>query len=144
MKLYQILGYAGALPFIACLAAIIHPATSAYGYNIAFIQIAYGGFIASFLAGSHWLGAIKNHQGARMLLAMLPSIVFLGLLVLALFTSLVGEALIAGGLIFPLMLVMDMKYIKNQEAPHNYMRFRAIITAIVTLTLITAGLTLIT
>ncbi|MEM7680114.1 MAG: DUF3429 domain-containing protein [Pseudomonadota bacterium] len=122
---------------------ILHPDTNAFTYNIAYIQIAYGGFIASFLAGIHWFPSIKTENKLQMLLAMVPSIAFLGLLLGALTTSLVAETLIAAGLIFPLIYIADLKFFNLAKIDAGYINFRLTITIIVALSFIISAIKLI-
>ncbi|NQZ14861.1 MAG: DUF3429 domain-containing protein [Alphaproteobacteria bacterium] len=72
LKTEKILTYLGVLPFFL-LTVLMSYQTEAQ-YIFAFLYLVYGGFITSFLAGSHWKRAIVNKDGALQVLCMVPTI----------------------------------------------------------------------
>lgn len=129
--LFAILGYAGALPFILCSALLFTEHGQAFAYNIGFIQIAYGGFVASFLAGVHWCQALKSNNMPQMIFSMIPTILFLIFLIMALLTPLMQAALLASALVFAMLYVIDTGILDITNFPARYMIFRRNITLIV-------------
>lgn len=71
-KTEKILTYLGVVPFFL-LTVLMSYQTEAQ-YIFAFLYLIYGGFITSFLAGSHWKRAIVNKDGALQVLCMVPTI----------------------------------------------------------------------
>ena len=132
-KFYQILGYAGALPFLglAILSFVLNDS------RIASVQIGYAAIIASFLGGLHWPFAVKTGCPFYLSIIMLPSIIGLGCVILGLFMP--TPALLIMAILFIGLSLFDKKYLKPEDWPQNYSHFRLKITVIVsTLLIITA------
>lgn len=129
-KLYKILGYAGAIPFVLCAASLFYFQPQNLLSSIALIELAYAGFIASFLAGVHWAHALPRGHNLQALLAMLPTIIALGLFTIAFLTGSLVWPLLIGSIGFKLLFLMDKKFLEPDWLPADYFKFRIIITLI--------------
>lgn len=140
--LYQGLSIAGVIPFALLTGLLFWPGLPGQLLQAgSLILIAYAGFIASFLAGTHWIGALAGGDKKRMSLIMAPSIISL----LALFLHLVSPAiaLLLSALLFPALFAGDKIWLRDAEPQPGYLRFRGIITAVVTALMILAALRLV-
>lgn len=66
-KVAKILGFAGAIPFLALTPQVVHSIVllpDAWVANAGLLQITYGVGIASFLGGIHWAMAMAEYGGA--------------------------------------------------------------------------------
>lgn len=62
----KILGFAGAIPFLALTPQLVHSIPllpDAWVANAGLLQVAYGASIASFLGGIHWAMAMADYGG---------------------------------------------------------------------------------
>ena len=138
-KLYKILGYAGAIPFVFCAFELLRmtqldPAQNSAFFRmqsiIALTQLAYAGLIASFLSGVHWAHALPKENNAQALLAMIPTILSLVLFIAAGVMGFIASSLLIASIGFKLIFVMDKKFLEPDWLPHDYFKFRMIITLI--------------
>jgi hypothetical protein len=134
-KLYSLLTYAGALPFIACAVlpfAGISEIPNAGSFD--YIARVYGLAIASFVAGSHWGTYLYNREACPTNLFVSSNIVvlaswfafLLAIPVVALFVLLLS---------FLYLLFVDYRLYKAKLTTNHYFRMRAGVTAIVCLCL---------
>lgn len=73
MSTYKTLTYLGAAPFLfLTVFMLLNPLAEQI---FAFLILIYGGFITSFLAGSHWKEAIKKKDKSLQFICMIPTIV---------------------------------------------------------------------
>ena len=142
MKLFSLpslLGYAGALPFVAfgVFQAVIGDGHE-HSFTVDFLQVAYAAMILSFLAGIHWREAVPARHLGQMLFAMIPPIASLGLVTLTLW---IGSAypLMGFAALFGLVYWADHHYIRVTDFPEGYMRFRLSLTVIVSLSLLASA-----
>lgn len=129
--LYKILGYAGALPFLACAAGLVFIHDSTFIDTLALLQLIYAAMIASFLGGVHWSHALPRRDKAQMVLAMGPTIVSFGVILLPFMTGGYGVAYGIMAVLFLALYAADRRYLQQDWLPAGYMRFRAVITAVV-------------
>lgn len=126
-----ILGYAGAIPFVACAVAVWAFDGASRGFAMIAL-IAYGAAILSFLGGIRWGLAIANGRDEPGLLALTVSVVpalvaWLALLAPAPATAL--AALVTG---LVLIAVSDAAAARDGRAPAWYPRLRWPLAAIAT------------
>lgn len=119
-----LLGFAGLLPQVAVVAAILieEPAT-AYDLPFAF-AFGYPSLILSFLGGVWWGFAMRREAGQAQLsgLAVLPSLAPLAVIPLAALSW--RWALVALGIAIVLTLLVDRRLAATGEAPAGWMRLR--------------------
>lgn len=73
MSTYKTLTYLGAAPFLLLTVfMLLNPLAEQI---FAFLILIYGGFITSFLAGSHWKEAINTKDKSLQFVCMIPTIV---------------------------------------------------------------------
>lgn len=129
-RLYKILGYAGAIPFVICAAGLFLIEEHAITSLLALIQLSYAGLIASFLSGVHWAHALPRENTLQALLAMLPTIISLGLFVVAIVMGILAWPLFIASVGFKLIFVMDKKFLEPDWLPADYFKFRMVITLV--------------
>jgi len=147
--LYKILGYAGAIPFLVCTlglwrAAMLDPSQNSAFYEmqalLALTQIAYAGFIASFLAGMHWTQGLSQNNPVQIIMAMVPTIVALGLFLTSLIFGVFAWPLFMASIGFKLLFIIDKKYLDPDAFPDDYFHFRIVITLIVCTSLLLSAI----
>lgn len=130
-KQYEVLAYAGALPFIACavLPWIGMPDVAGIG-NYADIAAIYGVAIASFMAGVHW-GTFLYQAGSVPVNLLLTSnaITVAVWLSFVLAPAAVSLAVIAAA--FLLLLAVDFRLARAGLLTTDYLRTRRNVTLIV-------------
>lgn len=132
----KFLGYAGALPFMLCLAGLIYfdeDLIRTKFFNV--LQICYAGMIVSFLVGTHWPAAVKDKDNIRLSLSMVPTIVsaillFYGFSIDPLYPILVMIPL------FWFVYAMDHFYVTALDMSIAYKAFRLNITILVSILLL--------
>jgi peptidoglycan/LPS O-acetylase OafA/YrhL len=119
-----ILGFAGLLPQVVAVAALMLGLDSTIGHTFAF---AYAGLIFSFVGGAWWGLVMRrpHHQGAMLIIATLPSLLVAALL-LALASAVLplrlALVLLGGGLM--LTLSVDRHLVAKGDAPAGWMVLR--------------------
>lgn len=138
-SLPSLLGYAGALPFVAfgVFQAMIGDGHE-HSFTVDFLQIAYAAMILSFLAGIHWREAVPSQNLSQLLFAMLPPIASLALIGLALWMG-TAYPLIGFAALFGVVYWADHHFIRITDFPEGYMRFRLSLTIIVMLSLLASA-----
>lgn len=134
MDLYKVLGYKGALPFIALTALLF--LVDGHSAEIALAQLAYASMILSFLAGVHWSHGLPRNNHKQVFLAMQPTIGAMFLFVMAIVTNGYGVILLLMAAGFPLVYMMDKKLLEATWLPDGYFDFRRKITILVTICLV--------
>ena len=133
-KLYQILAYAGSIPFIACACAALMSVEEIYLLgNPTTIVTSYGLAIVSFMAGVHW--GTYLYQRCPLNLFISSNIVtlatWIAFLIASDFTVVVVQTMA-----FLYLLFIDM-HLKRADVIHpDYFKTRIIVTMIVTVSLI--------
>tara|TARA_B100000508_G_scaffold132907_1_gene122293 strand:+ start:220 stop:645 length:426 start_codon:yes stop_codon:yes gene_type:complete len=79
-KTPKILTYAGVVPFFFLTVLMLYQTQSQIVF--AFLYLIYGGFIISFLAGSHWKQAVMNKDDGLQILCMMPTILAVFIIIL--------------------------------------------------------------
>lgn len=134
----KILGYAGALPFLILLPLIyLTKGKFVTGELTVGFNFIYALFIICFMAGAHWVNAIKSQDKVYMFLSIAP---VLAAIILAFTHSYFESPLILIGcsFIFFLVYLMDRKYYRPSQIPEGYLTFRRNLTILVC-ALLTAG-----
>jgi hypothetical protein len=133
------LGFAGLLPQFAAVWLAHEPRVTGEGRTLAFI---YGGLIFSFLGGMWWGLAMRRTraQGALVVTAVLPSLLFLALAVWTAFYGALNAALIVLGVAIILTLGVDAPLFRNGEVPTGWMALRVPLSLGLGLLTIFAGL----
>jgi hypothetical protein len=130
-----IFGYAGTLPFIACIAATLFIDNAQIAHIATFTQLSYAAMILSFLGGVHWGQALPRNNTSQMAFAMIPSIASLFIILYALIGD-TNIALATMAALFWVLYIGDKKSMPKDLVPEGYFTFRLILTIIVSLTLI--------
>lgn len=145
--LYIILGYLGALPFIAAAAALFMFDETLAGLALGFLFL-YAGLIASFLGGVHWAHAFLDSREGQMLLSMVPSLLSLvlsgwGIILLTsgMLAVIFGHVLLSLALglyilLYAGILIMDAQWLDKERLPAGYMTTRTGVTLCVIFSLI--------
>ena len=68
----KLLTYSSIMPFFGLTVLMLFQSEAQHIF--AFLYLIYGGFMTSFLAGSHWKQAITNKDSALQFLCMMPTI----------------------------------------------------------------------
>ena len=79
-KTSKLLTYAGVIPFFILTVFMLSQSDAQHVF--AFLYLIYGGFITSFLAGSHWKQAIVNKDSGLQILCMVPTILGVFIIIL--------------------------------------------------------------
>lgn len=131
-KFPQVLGYAGALPFLGLALAISGVENDGVSLKLfAVLQLIYAALILSFLGGVHWPEALKERDNLRLCLAMVPTILGFGLLIWGVTHDPI-QPLLGAILLFWFVFVMDKKYYDGRTYPDGYLPFRFNLTLLVT------------
>jgi hypothetical protein len=124
MTTWKILGYAGLIPFVSCLAL------GSYFDNLVFesqqLFIAYSAIILSFIAGSLWRVNDKKHYKNRQVISNLFALIAFSALCIA---PLLGLILLTTS--FPLILFCEFKISGQSSAKQMYMIMRCKLTFLV-------------
>lgn len=136
MNLYKLLGYKGALPFIviAVLLFVVEDKTP-----FALAQMAYASMILSFLGGVHWAHGLPRDNHKQVFIAMQPTIFAMFIFVMALATQAYAPMLGLMALLFPLIYIMDQKYLDTDQLPEGYFAFRKNLTLKVSVALLASA-----
>lgn len=135
------LGGLGAVPFIA-LAGAMPLLDGAIRPGVAYVLLAYGATILSFLGGIHWGLAISPTGGpdttrltARLILAVTPSLVAWVALLVAGNTGLLLLAIAVAA-----MLAIDLRATRLGDAPPWYPKLRIPLSCVVVASLLLGAL----
>jgi hypothetical protein len=129
------LGYAGLLPFVACLAVMLLSDDRNWQAQAASQLISYAALIASFLGAVHWGAAFydrQGQQGARLAWGVTPALAAWSLLSLP-----QGMALAGLAALFSLILLVDYRLLPLLG--EDYRRLRLRLSAVVIACLLTAA-----
>ncbi len=135
-RLAQGLGYAGLIPFVGLSALDIVSGNEFF----AGLLLLYSLLIASFLGGVHWPVALQKGNLRQLYLAMLPTLISFALSAAGLWLS---PVFIFAGfiLLFWGLYAMDYLFLRDACLPfEGYLRFRLILTGVVTLSLAAAAI----
>ncbi|MDG2032647.1 MAG: DUF3429 domain-containing protein [Rhodospirillales bacterium] len=139
-SLYQILTYAGTIPFAigtVCLAVDIRSVPFLGGTADAIG--AYGLIIASFLSGAHWGLHLHQTSGWSLFLALISNVSAIGLWIA--FLSLAPAAFfIVVSFVFVILLAIDQRLATDGLIRQQYFRTRVVVTFVVVSLLIGSGL----
>lgn len=129
----QWLGYAGLIPFLACLAVLLLAADPAPQRVAVDTLRYYAALIASFLGAVHWGAAGYADDGlarARLRWGVVPALIAWTLLALPATAALIGFALLFG-----LILVVDRYLLPLLDAAYRGLRLRLSGVAVIALLL---------
>lgn len=134
-KIYPYLTYAGAIPFVLCVAFLVFNIKELpFIGTIDSILSVYALVISSFLSGSLWGGHLQSRGVLSIYLPVLSNIlaIFLwfGFLLLD-FKNLIFLFIFA----FIILLIVDYYLFKNKLITHHYFRTRCLVTIIVVISL---------
>jgi hypothetical protein len=135
-RLAQGLGYAGLIPFVGLSGLDIASGNEFF----AGLLLLYSLLIASFLGGVHWPIALQKGHVRQLYLAMLPTLISFALSAAGLWLS---PVFIFAGfiLLFWGLYAMDYLFLREAFLPfEGYLRFRLILTSVVTLSLAAAAI----
>lgn len=131
LKIHFYGGYAGLLPFVLLVLAIILGVVQGVDTDAPVaVLLAYSGMIASFLGGTHWLPSLINGNSKQAALALAPSVVALVLFVLA-FLITPSLSLFGMAIMFGVLYRADMVLLPESFAIAGYKKFRLNLSAIV-------------
>ena len=118
----MLLGFAGLAPQFAAV-TMIALGRSDLALPVA---VAYPLIILSFLGGIWWGFAVRRREDQASLaaLAVVPSLVAMGLLVMATVTGKFGQLLIGTGVAILMTLIVDRQLVRSGDAPADWMRLR--------------------
>jgi len=134
-NLYQILGYAGLLPFIGFAVGAYLTRDSVIIFNLCLLmQLSYAVIITSFVSATHYVEATKSNKTNQILLSIAPPILSLPILFWA-FTHSPAQSLLAVILLFWFVFVLDRVFLNHEDWPRRYFVFRFNLTALVTIIL---------
>ncbi|MGI9484130.1 MAG: DUF3429 domain-containing protein [Hyphomicrobiales bacterium] len=127
-----LLGFAGALPFVAAAAGCwLDPEQARQGLWLT-AGIAYGAIILSFLGGIRWgAGFGWRSRGTEFAFSVLPA---LAAWVSLLLPAIVGVSILIAG--FLLQALWDVIGVQNSQLPAWYGRLRLMLTALVVISLL--------
>lgn len=125
IKLWQILGYSGLIPFIALTWLYLYGVTK-LGVAIDFVFICYSAVILSFMAGSLWL---QRHEDGMIMPSLGSNLLSLLAFVSILQTPHIALILLTFG--FLLLIGLEFIYDLFNHRPDGYKRMRVLLTAIV-------------
>lgn len=131
-----LLGYFGLVPFVGLTLLVMFGPAGSQG-EFALAQRAYAAVILSFVGAVIWGRALGHEHSSPglYLYAVLPALIAWAALY---FHPLVGLWLLAGA--FVLALVHDLVVARRGLLPRWYARLRIVLTAVVTLCLVTSAL----
>lgn len=137
--LYQMLGYAGLIPFTAFLLGYYHLQDDIILSNIMLVlQIFYASIIIGFLCGTHWVDAVREKSPLRMILSILPTILLMPIVFWGL-THSPAQALLGTVILFWFMFSVDRAYFyyrrEGVTMPRGYILYRFNLTLLVTIIL---------
>ena len=133
--LLRLLGYAGLLPFAACLAVMLLSDDRDWQARATGQLLSYAALIASFLGAVHWGAALHSQQGqqnARLAWGVTPALVAWSLLSLP-----QGFALAGFAALFSLILLVDYHLLPLLD--EDYRRLRSHLSTLVIACLLTAA-----
>ncbi len=124
MSTWKTLGYAGLIPFFACL--MLSKYIDNFGFESQQIFIAYSAIILSFIAGSLWRIDDNNEHKNRQLISNIFSLIAFSALCV---NDLAGLILLATS--YPLILFCEYKMSLLPASNQNYMIMRCKLTLLV-------------
>ncbi len=130
------LGYAGLIPFLACLAAL-YAGNSAWRMTAIELLRSYAALIASFLGAVHWGVAADRRDGlhtARLRWGVMPALIAWTLLMLPDAFAFAGLAIL-----FALILFVDRFLLPVLDDAYRQMRLRLSLIVIATLVAAAGG-----
>jgi len=131
-KFPQVLGYAGALPFLGLALGLSIIQDDIITIKLlTVLQLTYASLILSFLGGVHWPEALKERDNIRLLLCMMPTIIGFGLMIWGVTHDPV-QPLLGAILLFWFVFIVDKKYYDGRTYPDGYLPFRFNLTLLVT------------
>jgi len=137
---YQILGYAGVLPFaLFAVGLYLSSSNPIMGNLMLVMQMVYGAIIISFLSGAHWSGAVRDKNMLRMCFSILPTILLLPIIFWGMSNSPMQALLMMIAVLWG-VFAMDRGYFyyrSGDEAsmPRGYILYRFNLTMLVSIIL---------
>ena len=134
----RLLGYAGLLPFAACLAVLLFSDDRSWVEHATDNMLKYAALIAAFLGAVHWgtsANGRQEHQTIRLAWGVTPAVVAWFLLSLPDSAALVGFAAL-----FTLILAVDRHLLPVLDDDYRQLRLR--LSSLVIVILLTAALAL--
>jgi len=140
-KFYQLLGYAGVLPFVAFLVGFyLNQNNPILGNLFLVMQLSYGAIIISFLAGIHWTDAVRLKSIKRQIFSILPTIFLLPIIFWGFSHSPVQALLMLVGLLWALFVLDRIFFYYRRDdtdtMPRGYILYRFNLTMLVTIILL--------
>jgi hypothetical protein len=136
LRLRRLLGYAGLLPFVGCLAVMLLAGRQGWQDEAAIQLLYYAALIASFLGAIHWGAALRGEpqlQTARLVWGVTPALMAWSLLSLPPSIAFTGLAAL-----FAFVLLVDCYLLPLLAA--DYRRLRLRLSTLVIGCLLTAAL----
>jgi len=131
-KFPQVLGYAGALPFMGLAIGISAVQADPVALKLlSVLQLIYACLILSFLGGVHWPEAVKDRDNVRLCLSMIPTIIGFFFIVWGL-THEPFQAILGTIFLFWFIFWMDKKYYDGRTYPDGYLPLRFNLALLVT------------
>jgi|GEM_PF-3338749 len=137
---YQMLGYAGVLPFLFFLIGFYLNQGNIIIANLMLVmQMFYAAVILGFLSGIHWSDAVRTKNKIRLILSVLPTILLLPIVFWGMSHSPI-QALLMIVFLFWGVFVMDRGYFyyradSETTMPRRYILYRFNLTMLVTIIL---------
>lgn len=135
-RLYTILAFAGAVPFVAA-AVLLLLGYDTFGRlgDVSHLAQSYGLAIACFLAGAHWALYLGREHAIRPNLFLASNVVVLGVWIPYLLAP-GGIAIVALLIAFLFLLYVDLRLLGLAIIDARYFRMRLVVTAIVCASLV--------
>lgn len=135
-RLYSLLAYAGALPFVACslLAHTDLPGLPALG-SYERISAVYALVIVSFMAGTHWGNYLMMQSESPVNLLLTSNVITIVVWIVFLSTGIMTTLWVSAAA-FLVLLWVDYKLFQSGLITQNYIVVRRNVTAIVVVSLI--------
>ena len=137
-RLALFLGLAGVLPFALPAIALSFGIAAPFGLTWLGVQSLYALTILSFMSGCLWGFAAKAEDGRGYTLSTLPALLgfFLVLLVLPFSNGAAQAVNLAFCLLFPALLLLDLRAAKAGQTPPWWMQLRLLLTTLVVASLL--------
>lgn len=124
-KLWQLLGYAGLIPFLFLTWLYLYGVTK-IGLAISFVFICYSAVIMSFISGSLWL---QRHEDGMIMPSLGSNLLSLLAFFSILQTPIVSLILLSLG--YLLLIGLELIYDVYQHRPEGYKKMRIVLTVVV-------------
>jgi hypothetical protein len=139
-RMYELLAYAGALPFAACAVLLFASVNAIAGIGgWADVAASYGVAIVSFMAGVHWGTYLYRSSETSLNLLLISNAITVSVWLAFVFAP-VTASLITTSVAFLLLLLVDYRLAGARLITPRYLTLRRNVTTIVVILLIVTAL----